>query len=212
MTSTLRSLSPRGRIALGVLAALVLAFGGFAIGMSVGRPSYPAEGSADVGFARDMITHHSQAVELAMIDHQNATRPEVRTLAADIVLTQQNQIGRMQDWLETWGIPETNTSVRPMAWLPGSESMMKGNLMPGMATREEINQLREATGEQADVLFLQFMLRHHAGGIHMIDGLLGQDSSPEVRAMAEGMKSSQQRDIDAMLQHLSALGASPLPS
>ena len=209
MTSTLSS---RGKIALGVLAALVVGVVGFAIGLSVGRPGYPGEGSADVGFARDMIAHHQQAVEMAMIAHQNATRPEIRTMAADIVLTQQNQVGRMQDWLETWGVPETNVSVRPMSWLPNGESMMRGNLMPGMATREEINQLRDATGEQVDILFLQLMLRHHVGGIHMVDGLLQQDSTPEVRAMAENMKSHQQRDIDAMQQHLAALGASPLPN
>ena len=67
-----------------------------------------------------------------------------------MALTQKDQIGRMQGWLTEWNVP-TNSTARPMAWLPNGESMMNGNLMPGMATRDEITQLQNATGEQVDI-------------------------------------------------------------
>lgn len=59
----------------------------------------PGDASADAGFARDMATHHAQAVEMAMIVHSRTDDPEVATLAMDIALTQQSQIGIMRTWL-----------------------------------------------------------------------------------------------------------------
>lgn len=204
-------LSGQHKRLLGVVAAIIAVAVSFVVGLNIGRPDWPAEGSADVGFARDMSSHHAQAVEMAMIAYQRATNDEVRAVGADIAITQQGQIGIMQAWLDTWRVP-TNSSEPPMAWVPGGEAMLKGNLMPGMATREEINKLREATGEQVDILFLQYMLRHHAGGIHMVDAVLAADPSPPVRELAEAMKRGQQKEIVLMQQLLSEFGASPLPN
>lgn len=210
MGSFLRGLSPRGKVTLAVLSAVIIALVAFFVGSAAGRPAYPGEGSPEVGFARDMAVHHAQAVELGMIAYQKASRDDVRAMAGDMALTQQNQIGRMQDWLLTWGV-ESNTTAAPMSWLPDGASMMRGNLMPGMATREEISALQNASGQQVDILFLQYMLRHHVGGIHMIDGLLELNPSAPVRDLATTMKANQQSEIDAMAKILAELGASPLP-
>jgi uncharacterized protein (DUF305 family) len=194
-----------------IAAALVLGLLGFMIGLNVGRPNWPAEGSADVGFARDMSTHHAQAVEMGMIAFQKATREDVRSLGYDIALTQKGQIGTMQGWLDTWGVPTTGND-RPMLWVPGGEAMLDGNRMPGMATREEIGQLMDATGEQVDILFLQYMIRHHLGGFHMVEAVLAADPSPPVRELAETMKRNQGAEVIVMQNHLRELGASPLPN
>jgi len=208
--SLFAGLSPRGRLSLGVVAALIVGLVGFTIGLAVGKPNYPGDGSPDVGFLRDMSAHHAQAVEMGMIAFQKASREEVRSMAGDMAMTQKDQIGRMQGWLKVWGVP-ANTTARPMAWLPDGESMMNGNLMPGMATRDEITQLQNATGEQVDILFLQFMIRHHLGGIHMVNGVLDLHPVAEVRDLAQGMKDNQQREIDAMTQILTTdLHSSPL--
>lgn len=200
---------PRSRAALAIVAALLLGLLGFVIGLNVGRPSWPADGSADVGFARDMSSHHAQAVELGMIAYQRATSEAVRTLGGDIAVTQQGQIGTMQTWLKTWGVP-ANTNDPPMAWVPGGDAMVKGNLMPGMATREEMNELLAATGEQVDILFLQYMHRHHLGGIHMVDEVLAQNPSPPVRELAEAMARGQSQEVIVLQNLLKEFGASPL--
>jgi len=184
---------------------------GFMIGLNAGRPNWPADGSAEVGFARDMSAHHAQAVEMGMIAFQKATRDEVRSLGADVAMTQKGQIGLMQGWLATWGV-STNTSDRPMAWIPGGEEMLDGNRMPGMATREEMNQLIDATGEQVDILFLQYMIRHHVGGFHMVDAVLEADPSPPVRELAESMERNQRAEVSTMQGYLRDLGASQLPN
>lgn len=79
-----------------------------------GRP--PGEESAEAGFARDMSAHHAQAVEMAEIVRGRTESEEIGILAADISLTQQGQIGRMQGWLSVWGLSPTG-SEPTMAWM-----------------------------------------------------------------------------------------------
>ena len=179
-----QNLSPRAKIVAGVVVAVVIAMIGFTVGALTSRPDHPNEGSAEVGFARDMSAHHGQAVEMGMIAFQNATLPEVRTLGGDIAMTQESQVGMMQTWLKEWGVGP-NGSTPPMSWMPEGQQSLNGNLMPGMATREEIAKLKAAKGTDLDILFLQYMLRHHLGGIHMVDGVLAKNPSPEVRELAE---------------------------
>ncbi len=209
MISLLQQLSPRGKVAAGVAAAVVIALIGFTIGLLAGRPNYPGEGSADVGFARDMSAHHAQAVEMGMIAFQIASTPDVRTLGGDIAVTQEGQIGTMQNWLKTWGV-DANSSATPMSWMPDGQQALNGNLMPGMATREEVAKLKAAKGKDVDILFLQYMLRHHLGGIHMVDGVLAENPTPQVKELAETMKKNQSGEITVMKNMLSQLGAQPL--
>jgi uncharacterized protein (DUF305 family) len=202
-------LSRRGKITVGVVAAVVIAMIGFTIGLLSAGPDYPGEGSADVGFARDMSAHHGQAVEMGMIAFQNATLPEVRTLGGDIAVTQEGQIGMMQGWLKQWGVGPNGTQP-PMAWMPDGQRALNGNLMPGMATRDEIAKLKASKGKDVDILFLQYMLRHHLGGIHMVDGLLAEDPTPDVKEMAETIKKNQSGEVVVMENLLKQLGAQPI--
>src|SRR5882672_7804516 len=93
--------SSRTRLIIAVVAAVLLLLIGLAVGRFTGS-STPGDDSADAGFARDMSTHHAQAVEMGMVAFQRATMPEVRTLGGDIAITQQGQIGVMSTWLKDW--------------------------------------------------------------------------------------------------------------
>lgn len=203
-------LTPRvTKIIAGVLAAVACVLIGFVVGSVTARPDYPDEHSADAGFARDMAAHHAQAVELGMIAYEKATRSDIRTLGGDMALTQQAQIGMMNAWLQNWGLGP-NSDDPPMAWMPDGERAVNGNLMPGMATREEIQKLQDAEGEQVDILFLQYMLRHHLGGIHMAEAVIDSGPRPEVRDLADTMIKGQSSEIAVMEKHLADLGAEPL--
>lgn len=56
----------------------------------------PGEDSPEVGFARDMMLHHAQAVDMATLVRDRTDDPDMRQIALDMLLTQQGQIGRMQ--------------------------------------------------------------------------------------------------------------------
>ncbi|MCZ7379809.1 DUF305 domain-containing protein [Micromonospora sp. WMMC250] len=186
-------------------AALVVFALGLAVGLLAPTVRTPGDASADAGFARDMATHHAQAVEMAMIVHARTDDPEVATLAMDIALTQQAQIGIMRTWLTQWGLPPTG-SQPAMTWMRDMASMDHGDgqpaaaasTMPGLASKTEISQLRESTGANLNIRFADLMVRHHRGGITMVDAILAADPRPEVRDLATRMRAGQQAEITAL--------------
>jgi uncharacterized protein (DUF305 family) len=184
-------------LALMLVIGLIL---GYPAGLLTPRGnSTPADNSAEAGFARDMKNHHAQAVAMGMIAHQRATNLAVRTFGADIALTQQAQIGMMDQWLTDWHL-NRNSTAAPMAWMPDGSPQLQDGLMPGMATPGEMKALENATGPDVDRLFLQMMIKHHLGGIHMVDGVLKLSHDPDVVALAQNMKEGQQGEITAMQQ------------
>ncbi|AZG44770.1 DUF305 domain-containing protein [Gordonia insulae] len=215
----------------------------------------PAADSAAVGFAQDMIRHHEQGVEMATIELENGTDPQVRSMAFDILTAQSNEIGQMQSWLTRWGYPLINPNS-PMAWMGHdasghggaghgggddhsghadhdmgampSGSMPSGSMpsgampadtaaeappMPGMATTAEMNRLRSLRGTEADVYFLQLMLRHHEGGVPMMEYAADPANVSEdyVRNLATAMKATQDKEITVIEQMLAERNAAPLP-
>jgi len=153
----------------------------------------PGENSPEAGFARDMIVHHAQAVQMAEIVRDKTKSSEMRTMAADIALTQQAQIGMMQGWLEVWGLPPSSTESA-MGWMGHPTE----GLMSGMATPEEIDLLYQASPEEADVLFLRLMIAHHQGAIPMAEAILKRTGMPEVRQLAQAIENSQRAEIENM--------------
>ena len=196
------------------LIAVVTLILGYGLGALQFRPTHPSDTSAEAGFARDMSSHHAQAVELGMIDYQRGSDQEVRVLAGDVATTQQAQIGIMQTWLKEWGLQPTGELPR-MSWMPADMrgAMDSGGRMPGMASSEEMAAIRNAPpGPEVDKLFLQYLLRHHLGGIHMIDGVLATTKDPELRELAEQMRRNQSGEVSTLTTIMKRLSVTPLPS
>ena len=164
----------------------------------------PDDSSVEAGFARDMSVHHAQAVEMAEIVRDKTESEEIRTMAADIALTHQAQIGQMQGWLDAWGLPPTGTEPA-MSWMGHP---IEGR-MPGMASPEEINRLREAPPEEADKLFLRLMIPHHKAALPMARAVLERTDRPEVRRLATAIASSQKGEIKIMQEMLKSRGERP---
>jgi uncharacterized protein (DUF305 family) len=164
----------------------------------------PGENSPEAGFARDMMVHHAQAVEMARIVEGKTNDPEIRSLAADIALTQQAQIGQVQGWLDVWGLPPTGTE-EPMAWMGHPTD----GPMPGMATPEEIERLDELPPDKADELFLRLMVPHHEAAIPMAQAVMERSDEPVVDAFAEKVVASQRVEVRNMQQMLEDMGAPP---
>ncbi|MFI0796226.1 DUF305 domain-containing protein [Micromonospora rubida] len=178
-------------VAAAVVVGLLL---GYAGGLLTPKLTRPGDASAEAGFARDMTSHHAQAVEMGLIAFQRGTDPEVVSIGGDIATGQQGEIGTMQTWLRSWGLDPTGSQPR-MAWMPDGEAAVRDGLMPGMATPEKLAALRAAQGRELDVLFLELMIDHHLGGIHMIDGILDVSDESDVVSTARTMKNTQQTDL-----------------
>jgi uncharacterized protein (DUF305 family) len=192
---------------LALLLVLVGVIGGIAIGRSTATTYGPAADSIDVGFLQDMVTHHNQGVEMAVWARNNTADPEIRQIAYDIESTQTSQTGRMEGWLTLWGDPLTPPSGQFMGWMG-----MPTAAMPGMASPQDLARLRASTGREMDVVFLQLMLRHHQGGLPMMQTAAAEASVPAVAALAQSMVTSQSSEVGVMTQMLAARGAAPLPA
>ena len=153
----------------------------------------PAEDSAEAGFARDMMVHHAQAVQMAEIVRDKTGSEEIRTMAADIALTQQAQIGQMQGWLAVWGLPATG-SEPAMTWMGHPTE----GRMPGMASPEDLDNLQKASPEEADTLLLQLMIPHHEAALPMAEAVLESTARPEVERLAGAIAASQRGEIEMM--------------
>ena len=133
---------------------------------------------------------------MALLVRDRTADPLVASLATDILLTQQTQIGQMLGWLNLWRLPATGLDP-PMTWMgdmpetsmaemASPEGGMAGidsspAAMPGMATPAEIGRLIQLSGEAADAEVLRLMIRHHRGAIPMAEAALGGSNLPAVR-------------------------------
>lgn len=190
-----------------VVMLLILAFNA---GRVTATPAFPSDTSADAGFARDMQVHHTQAVEMSMLILERTSDPDIRSMAYDMALTQQQQNGQMFAWLREWKLPQAS-SAEPMAWMHDTGHVQHGEIaparteiapMPGLASPVDMDRLRTATGKDADTLFLTLMISHHRGGVTMAEAAVQRAATENVRSLATKMVTAQATEITAMQQML----------
>jgi len=148
--------------------------------------------AADVRFMQDMITHHAQAVEMTALLRTRTARADMRLLAGRIEASQEDEMAFMRRWLEARG------HTAPDAHAHHEQG---GMLMPGMLTAAEMTRLAAATGPDFDRLFLEGMIKHHAGALEMVASLFaapgaGQDT--EIFAFASDVDADQRIEIARM--------------
>jgi uncharacterized protein (DUF305 family) len=192
-------MSPRRFHAVLAVLALLLVAAGFGFGRLTAGTSVPGEGSVDVGFARDMILHHEQAVLMGQLAFDRAEDPIVKAIGYDIALSQQQQMGVMARWLDEWGAPATGAAP-PMAWMGDHESHSTSDdvPMPGMASQDQLNALSEATGSSFETQFLELMIDHHTAGIAMASYAADHASVDHVHELAAGMVEAQRNEVTMM--------------
>lgn len=206
-----RRRSPLALLLLALVAVVVVGIVAFSVGrLSTIEDPTPTTDSAEAGFARDMQTHHNQGVELAMIVRDLTDDDEVRLLAYDIATTQAAQSGMMKGWLNVWDLPEYSSDPS-MTWMTrpaldgsghnhgsGDSAHEPGEPMPGLATPEQIAELKGLTGVEAERMFLELMIAHHQGAIDMAEAVLDRSTNSTVRTFATGVVKSQDSEIDLM--------------
>ncbi|MFJ6270956.1 DUF305 domain-containing protein [Pseudarthrobacter oxydans] len=193
-------------------AALVLVLlAGWAVGRLTARTGVPGEGSPEAGFARDMQTHHLQAVDMSLTVRDRTEDPEIGQLAYDIARSQQQQSGQMYGWLSVWGLPQAG-SEPSMAWAGshgthgGTETNGTSGVtpMPGMATPQDLARLRQADGIEAEKLYLELMIEHHGAGVEMAEAILARTDDQAVTSLARSIATAQLSEIGYMEELLAA--------
>ncbi|GAA1495179.1 DUF305 domain-containing protein [Paeniglutamicibacter kerguelensis] len=147
--------------------------------------------SADAMFARMMIPHHEQAVEMSeLMLAKDGIDPAITDLAEGIKAAQGPEIKTMTGWLSAWGEPA---------------AMSGGHGMQGMMSQDDMAALQAAQGTEAARLFLTQMIAHHKGAIKMAQDEIANGSNPDAVAQAEKMARDQSAEIDKMKELLAGL-------
>ncbi len=206
-TPSIRRGPIRRRNALALVAALAILVGALLGGVGVARAlpgaATPGDDSAEAGFARDMSTHHRQAVEMAFLILDRTDDPAIRLLATDIITTQQHQIGQMYAWLALWDVPQAGFE-EPMAWM----GHPAGDRMPGLASPEALRRLADLRGVEAVREFLRLMIEHHRGGVPMAEAVIDRSDQEVVTRLAHAIIDTQSAEIETMEAMLAAKGGS----
>ena len=181
-----------------VVAVAVLAAG---IGWVVGNNrALPDPNATDIGFLQDMRVHHEQAVQMALIYLDDDDRDfDLSIVAREIVVGQNIEIGRFIQLLRDFGESEVNETDLAMTWMGEAVPLDR---MPGLATQDDLQAFADATGGEADELFVRLMTAHHEGGVHMAEHAAMHASTEEVRLMASQMAATQREEIGEMARLL----------
>ncbi|MEV6150963.1 DUF305 domain-containing protein [Nonomuraea sp. NPDC052129] len=145
--------------------------------------------AADVRYMQNMIIHHRQALDMALLAASRSANDGVKRLASRINQVQGPEIAMMTDWLKAQG-----------QQVPDHHAAHDG--MPGMATPEQMESLKAAKGPAFDQLFVQLMTAHHQGAITMSTEVITQGSHLRVQEIAEDISVSQAAEIRRMGQLL----------
>ncbi|MEV5494248.1 DUF305 domain-containing protein [Nonomuraea fuscirosea] len=141
--------------------------------------------AADVKYVQDMIVHHRQAMDMALLAPNRAESAKLKSLADRIKAAQGPEIQFMTSWLR-----EQEQKV------PDHHAAHEG--MPGMATPEQMEALKAATGKDFDQLFLQLMINHHLGAIKMSEQVLGGGIHIRIEELASDVSVTQAAEIRRM--------------
>ena len=163
-------------------------------------PSAPSASAADfneadVTFAKAMIPHHEQAVEMATIalDPAVGARPEVVDLATRIQSGQQPEIDMMTAWLVGWGEEPHDMndmdSMDDMADMEGMEGMMSADDMAAMSVM---------SGSAFDARWVEMMILHHEGALAMAEGVKASGQNTDVVLLADEIIAAQQAEMAEM--------------
>ena len=179
--------------------ALVAVLAGLLLGRGMTNDVSKVSDDVSVGFLRDMKTHHAQAVEMSEIVHRRSDDPTLNYLAFDILSTQQGQIGIMTGWLDLSRQTQSGGGD-VMAWM-GHEGPR-----PGMATADDIAELKTLPVPQMEEQYLLLMIEHHRGALGMAQHAADNAASFDVANLARNMHDGQASEIELMRNLLAYRG------
>ncbi len=185
------------RISTSIALAVTFAVAAmFAAGCGSDSESNADGNATDAAFARDMIDHHRDAIEMAAIANDRAKYREVKKLAAAIAAAQQPEIElmtRIGKELQARGVNPGSLGM--------SHAQMGMNMDASMLTR----------AEPFDRAFLEMMIPHHRGAVAMAKIELAKGSHAESLKLARSVIDTQTAEIEQMQSMLKERYGSALP-
>lgn len=149
-------------------------------------PFIPA---SDVEFIDSLTSHHQMAIEMANEVVARGASSEVKSMAADMITVQTQEIAEMR------------AARRELTGSEQSEMTMDPHMDLDMGA------LRAVSGAELDRRFLEEMIVHHAGALQTTHRALPNLAREDMRALAVSANESQAREIGDMRTMLDAMAS-----
>lgn len=152
----------------------------------------------DAAFVAAMLPHHAHAVEMSRRVLRDGQDTAVRAFAQRVVDTQTRGIALLEEASRT--LSEAGPAATRSLSMPHDGGSMNhgasgmGHTGSGMGHNTH-DPLAAATGADLDRRYLDALLAHHAGGIHMAYRALPTLESPALRTFARALFDEQAQEI-----------------
>lgn len=150
-------------------------------------------GSADVDFLAGMIPHHEAAVEMAeSYLKYGAENEEMKTLAENIITTQNEEIELMNNMIKNVQIQSTSGDIENNYMIEYNEMMQHSHTH------------NDAGYDNIDMAFAEGMLEHHKMAVDMAELIIKYGEDGEVVRLAENIVKVQNKEIEQMNDFLNS--------
>lgn len=124
-------------------------------------------------FLVNMLPHHQEAIDTAKIIVAKTENTALKKIAEAIISGQSTEVTTMKGWLASWY----------------PNSTMKTEYMPMM------RDLSKLSAHDLDDVFMEDMIKHHEGAVHMAEEVLDVTQRPEIVKMAKDIILVQNAEI-----------------
>jgi uncharacterized protein (DUF305 family) len=155
-------------------------------------PQKPTFNDTDVMFLQMMIAHHGPAEQMLALVETRARRPEVKTFAAAVRVTQADETRTMTEWLRSWGEPLVSTAGQDAHAAHGG-ALPKGEM--------QIAALTQASDAEFDRVFLNLFSGYQQTAVTLAQmEIAGGAHGPSVE-LAGRVEKNRRAQIDLMLRY-----------
>lgn len=148
----------------------------------------------DAHFIEQMIPHHDDAITMAKLALEKGTRPEIKTLAQNIISSQTAENSQMRTWYKEWfsrELPEGDEVMNTHGMMSGSRMHM--GVMGDSSDLENLS-----VSADFDKEFIKQMIPHHQSAVMMASMLKRGTNRPEMEKLADDIIEAQTNEIDQM--------------
>lgn len=191
-------------IILGVLAGTIIT----SVFLSPNRSGYGGPGymmnswnktssnsNIDRHFIEQMIPHHEDAITMANSAIKKSKKPEIKTLAQNILKSQGDEIAQMTQWYGEWfgeAVPSGTTQMGTHGMMGSGSSMHMGLL------GNETDILSLDSAPDFDKEFIRQMIPHHQMAVMMATMLENSTDKSEMKQLAKNIITAQNKEIADM--------------
>ncbi len=149
----------------------------------------------DRHFIEQMIPHHEDAITMANSALKKAKRPEIKSLAQNILENQGEEINQMAQWYGEWYGQEVPRGATQMGThgMMGSDTSMHMGLLG-----DESDVLSLDSAADFDKEFVRQMIPHHQMAVMMATMLENSTDKSEMKQLAKNIITAQNKEIGDM--------------